>query len=96
MNKLLGVLLLIGVFPLPYDYYIYLRTVIMLGTLYLLVRDWKESDSQTKGVLIVIVILFNSFSPIYLTKMIWVVIDIISGLYLLNIREVNSSNKFLN
>ena len=87
MNKLLGVLLLIGVFPLPYDYYIYLRTVIMLGTLYLLVRDWKESDSQTKGVLIVITVLFNSLSPIYLTKMIWIVIDIVSGLYLLNYKK---------
>jgi len=89
MNKILGVLLLIGVFPLPYDYYIYLRTVIMLGTLYILVRDWKESDSQTKGVLIVIVILFNSLSPIYLTKMIWIVIDLISGLYLLNYKKHN-------
>jgi hypothetical protein len=87
MNKILGVLLLIGVFPLPYDYYIYLRTVIMIGTLYLLVRDWKESDSQTKVVLIVITLLFNSLSPIYLTKTIWVVIDIVSSLYLFNYKK---------
>lgn len=87
MNKLLGGALLLAILPLSYGYYEVLRVVVTLGCIYLLVRDWKTSDSQIKGILIVISILFNPISPIYLSKMIWVMIDLIAGLFLLGYEE---------
>ena len=86
MNKILAALLFLAVLPLPYAYYEILRVAVSLGVLYMLVKEWPLLDGKTKGVFIVIGVLFNPFSPIYLSKVIWVVIDIIAGVYLLQIK----------
>ncbi|CAN4276803.1 hypothetical protein MCEMSEM29_01930 [Methylophilaceae bacterium] len=87
MNKILAALLLLAVLPLPYAYYEILRVAVCLGVLYMLVKEWPLLDGQTKGAFIVIAILFNPFSPIYLSKIIWIIIDIIAGVYLLLIKK---------
>jgi hypothetical protein len=86
MNKILAALLFVAVLPLPYAYYEILRVVVCLGALYMLVKEWPLMEGQTKGALIVIAVLFNPFSPIYLSKIIWVVIDLLAGLYLFYIK----------
>ncbi|CAN6132704.1 hypothetical protein MCEKH37_00330 [Methylophilaceae bacterium] len=86
MNKILAALLFVAVLPLPYAYYEILRVAVCLGALYMLVKEWPLLEGQTKGALIVIAVLFNPFSPIYLSKIIWVVIDIITGVYLIQLK----------
>ena len=87
MNKILAALLFVAVLPLPYAYYEILRVAVCLGVLYMLVKEWPLLEGQTKGVFIVLAVLFNPFSPIYLSKIIWMIIDIIAGLYLLRIKK---------
>ena len=86
MIKILAFLVLIAVFPLPYSYYEILRIVVCLGVVFIVVKEWNSLDTTTRAVLAVIAILFNPFSPIYLSKMIWVVIDLLVGIYMLNLK----------
>jgi hypothetical protein len=86
VNKILAALLFLAVLPLPYAYYEILRVSVCLGVIYMLVKEWPLLEGQTKGALIVIAVLFNPFSPIYLSKIIWVVIDIITGVYLIRLK----------
>lgn len=88
MNKVIAALLFIAVLPLPYAYYEFLRVAVCLGIIYLIIKGWALLDGQAKGVLIVIAILFNPFSAIYLSKFIWVVIDVIAGVYLLQLKKL--------
>ena len=93
MNRLLAALLFIAILPMPYSYYLYLRIAIMLGVIYLLVSDWKINDDKTKGILIVIGVLFNPFTPFYITKWVWVIIDFIAGMYLWTYLKVKTYNQ---
>jgi hypothetical protein len=86
MNKILAALLFLAVLPLPYTYYEILRVAVCLGVIYLLVKEWPLLEGQTKGAFIVIAVLFNPFSPVYLSKITWVVIDIITGVYLIQLK----------
>jgi hypothetical protein len=87
MNKILAALLFLAVLPLPYTYYEILRVAVCLGVLYMLVKEWPLLEGQTKGALIIIAVLFNPFSPIYLSKIIWMIVDIIAGVYLLQLKK---------
>ena len=87
MNKILAALLFVAVLPLPYAYYEILRVAVCLGVLYMLVKEWPLLEGQTKGVFIVLAVLFNPFSPIYLSKIIWMIIDIVAGVYLLQLKK---------
>ena len=87
MNKILAALLSVAVLPLPYAYYEILRVAVCLGVLYMLVKEWPLLEGQTKGVFIVLAVLFNPFSPIYLSKIIWMIIDIVAGVYLLQLKK---------
>ena len=71
MNKLLATLLFLAVLPLPYGYYEILRVAVCLGIIFMLITSWATLDTATKAILIVIALLFNPFSPIYLSKMMW-------------------------
>lgn len=86
MNKLLAALIFFAVLPLPYAYYEILRVAVCLGVVFIVVKEWKSLDTTAKAILAVIAILFNPFSPIYLSKMVWVVIDLVVGLYMLNLK----------
>ncbi len=86
MIKILAFLVLIAIFPLPYSYYEVLRVAVCLGIVFIVLKEWKSIDTTTKTILAVIAILFNPFSPIYLSKMVWVVIDLVVGLYMLNLK----------
>ncbi len=75
----------IAILPLPYMYYEILRVVVCLGIIFMLISSWANLEGLTKAILIVIALLFNPFSPIYLSKMVWVVIDLVVGFYMLNL-----------
>ncbi len=86
MIKILAFLVLIAIFPLPYSYYEVLRVAVCLGVVFIVIKEWNSLDTTTKAILAVIAILFNPFSPIYLSKMVWVVIDLVVGIYMLNLK----------
>ncbi len=90
MNKIIAYACFIAILPLPYVYYILLRPLVALGIVYLLVKDWKFLTSDSKAICIVIAILFNPISAIFFPKLVWVIIDIIVGMYFLNKYPINN------
>ena len=88
INKIIACLCFIAVLPLPYSYYMLLRPIACLGLIFLLVKDWKRLADEDKAICIVIAILFNPFMAIHFSKIIWSVIDIVSGIYLLSKYQV--------
>ncbi len=50
-------------------------------------------DNSAKTILIIIAFLFNPFLPIYLSKMVWVVIDLVVGFYMLNLKLDGAKNE---
>ena len=87
MKKVLAFLLFLAALPLPYDYYIYLRVIVFLSVIFLAIQDWKYLLSSNKAMYVVIAILFNPFSPIYISKGIWVIVDIVCGIYFLKMSK---------
>ena len=70
-------LLLIGPFPLPYGYYVFLRwvTCSMAGFTAYIAYQWEAKWAI--WIFILIAILFNPVIPVHLTKEIWPFVDII-------------------
>ena len=93
MNKLFAAILFLAILPLPYMYYEVLRVVICLGTIYMLISSWAMLDNSAKTILIIIAFLFNPFLPIYLSKMVWVVVDLVVGFYMLNLKLDGAKNE---
>lgn len=73
----LGVLILLAIFPLPYGYYTFLRLTVFIGGLFLAYCFYQRRNVSLVLILVSIVILFNPFIPIYLTREIWLAIDLI-------------------
>ena len=55
------------------------------GMLWLVFKDWNELTNSNKLGYVCISILFNPFSPFYFTKLIWAILDIVCGIYLLKV-----------
>lgn len=80
MNKffyVIAVASLVAIFPLPYGYYTLLRIVVTIGCIVYLASNYE--GELTRGVVTfgVILILFNPLIPIWLSKPIWIPIDIV-------------------
>ena len=80
MNKFfyaIAVASLVAIFPLPYGYYTLLRIVVTIGCIVYLASNYE--GELTRGVVTfgVILILFNPLIPIWLSKPIWIPIDIV-------------------
>lgn len=85
MHKVLIILLLIAVLPLPYSYYMFLRAVVFWGLLWLIFKDWNDLTNANKLGYIVVATLFNPFSLFYFSKLMWIVYDILSAYYLIKV-----------
>ncbi len=74
----ISIILLLIAIPrgLPYDYYIFLRWVITVSSVYIAWTSYKLKDIFWIGVFGIVAILFNPIFPIHLTKETWVVIDL--------------------
>ena len=73
-------ILLIGILPLPYGFYIFLRlcvTIVSLFTAFKIV----ERQSNNFWILIIISILFNPIIPVFLFKIAWIPIDLFASFY---------------
>jgi hypothetical protein len=84
-----GLLLCFAVVPMwPYGYYIFLRLVVC-GTSAFGAVILREHEKLSKHFipLVVIAILFNPFYPIYLTQLIWLIIDLAMAVYFLQLAK---------
>jgi len=84
--KFCAAILFIGVLPLPYIFYMFLRLIITIAAFYFAFKVVPR-DSNDFFILIVIGILFNPLIPVFLFKALWIPIDIITGIYFLNLSK---------
>ena len=74
------VLLLIGVPSwLPYGFYVLLRWVISVASIFVAYRFYKSKLQGWAIVFGIVCLLFNPISPVYLSKGTWVFIDIVAS-----------------
>lgn len=74
-------MLLLGVADLPIGYYTLLRIVVTIGSVSVIVTDFKKGLNFWNITFGLLAILFNPIIPIYLNnKSVWTLIDIISGI----------------
>ena len=73
----------LGILQQPYSYYDFLRIYTCMGSIYLIVDNLRH-QTQNRFIFIYlgIAILFNPIFPIYLSKDSWILIDIVSVLFL--------------
>ena len=67
--------------PLPYAYYTFLRLFVCAASAYLAYQHFVHEDSVDRwGVLLVaIALLYDPFIPIYLTREIWILANLITA-----------------
>lgn len=81
-------LLVLGALPLPYGYYTFLRIIVTFAAVWLTFVQYDSAKTMTgwAWVFVCMAALFNPFVPVYLSKTVWVVFDLIAagviGLYM--------------
>lgn len=84
-----GLLLCFAIVPVwPYGYYTFLRLVVCSTTVFgaFILRE-HETLNKHFIPLVLLVILFNPFYPIYLTQLIWLIIDLAVAVYFLQLAK---------
>lgn len=79
----LATLFIIGIFSLPYGYYMFLRLCATIGFAYLAFKAYSEKQNISMVVYGALVVLFQPLFMITLDKEAWVIIDIIIAIYLM-------------
>ena len=79
---LLAVLVLIGILPLPYGYYVFLRITVFIFSCYMIYFLFSQEKIPMMVAFIIIAIVFNPIIQIFLSKELWVVIDILVAIFL--------------
>lgn len=76
---IVALLLIFGALAtLPYGYFQVLRVVVCTcAAFFACIMFDSEGSSRWMGVMIVVAILFNPFLPVYLSRSIWQVVDIV-------------------
>lgn len=74
-------LLVVAILPLPYAYYTFLRLAICAVSVFLAYQHFVHQDSVDKWVVLLaaIALLYNPLIPIYLTREIWIVLNLIAA-----------------
>lgn len=76
---IVGFLLLIAILPLPYGYYTFLRLMVFGGGLFLAYQLYEQKLSSWSVAMAVLAVLFNPFIPVYLSRGVWLPIDIVGA-----------------
>ncbi len=79
---LLIILLLLALLPLPYGYYILLRFAVFFGLIYEIIKN-KKLNQDTIYIFIVIAVLYNPIIRMPLGRVIWVIVNILTAIYLI-------------
>ena len=75
-NKIVAVLLCLGVLSLPYVYYTLLRIIVTISAIINVYNFLEESNMEKVYLFGFLAILFNPLIPIYLGKELWILIDL--------------------
>jgi len=79
--KIIVFLLLLAIFPWPYFYYSFLRSAIFVSGIFLIDQLFKKKKNDYLLIVAFIVLLFNPIFPIYLSKQLWILIDLIVAFF---------------
>ncbi len=83
-----AILLLVGVFSLPYGYYEFLRWAIMIIACYSAYNSFTTNSQKWGWIFVVTAVLFNPIWPFYLDKSTWQILDIItSGVFFISLKK---------
>ncbi|PHR85739.1 MAG: hypothetical protein COA59_00160 [Colwellia sp.] len=88
-----ALILVIGAFPLPYDYYMLLRIIVTGVFIWAAVIVNEKNNALLTWVCVGVVLLFNPFIKVHLSSIVWGVIDILTAIFLISIREQLKSTK---
>lgn len=80
-------MLFIGAAPLPYGYYILLRLVATGVFVWAAVIAYERKRLFLPWIYVLIALIFNPFIKIYLTKEVWIFVDIISAVILFSTKS---------
>ena len=82
ISLILTVLFFISIFDLPYGFYTFMRILAFILSVIFIFLYYSERGyfSPTLIPVIIIGILWNPIIPIYLTKNIWVILDLIAAI----------------
>ena len=79
LNKIVAVLLLIALLPLPYAYFQLLRIVVTIVAAIYAYSFYEDNQMPNAITFGVIVLIWNPIFPIYMDKSAWMVLDIIGA-----------------
>jgi len=86
-------LLFTGILPLPYGYYTLLRIIacgVFTASAYI---TYSRHEKITPWIFLTLAIVFNPIITVHFQKDFWVVIDFLSGLFLIiNRKKIQASN----
>lgn len=86
-------ILVIGAFPLPYDYYMLLRIIVTGVFIWAAMIANEKNKASLTWLCVGVVLLFNPFIKVHLSSIVWGVIDILTAIFLISIREQLKSTK---
>ena len=91
-----AIMLLIGAAPLPYGYYMLLRLVTTGVLLWAAYISYERKYEVLPWVFAVLALLFNPIFKVHFPKELWAIIDVVTGIFLLvmkdKIKEYNHRN----
>ena len=78
-------LLMLAVLPLPYAYYEFLRVTVTGAAAYVAVRMVKLDRHNIAVLFGLIALLFNPIAPVYLSKQVWIIFDLMAALIFIGV-----------
>jgi hypothetical protein len=86
-NIIIGILsvflLLAGFDGWPYDFFVFLRFVVCASAVYLAWLAYKEKQEKRIWAYGIVAVLFNPFFPLHFGRSTWVIIDIVTSIFLI-------------
>ena len=77
-----GWLILFAALPMPFEYYQFIRVAAPLGIVVIFLCGWNQLIPEGKFLLILIATLFNPIEPLYFGRSLWIVVDLVSAIYI--------------
>ena len=79
INKIVALLLLIALIPLPYAYYQLLRIVVTVAAAIYAYRFYEDNQTSKATIFGLIALIWNPLFPIYMDRSTWIVLDVIGA-----------------
>ena len=84
--KFTAFILFLAILPMPYGFYIFIRLIVTIVSLFAAFKIVNR-NSNDFWFLIILSVLFNPIIPVFLFKLAWIPIDILSGIYFYNLSK---------